>query len=65
MVDIPALGAQRSQRRDRGEIGSSLHSLRHDGAGLVVASDCLEDRRPFGIHHGGIGSEVTGIGKVF
>ena len=61
---IPALGAQRSQRRDRGEIGSTFHGLPHDGEGLVVASDRLEDRGAFGIHNGGICSEAPGFVEV-
>ena len=64
-VDIAALGAQRSQRRDRGEVGSTFLGLRHDGEGVVVASDRLEDRCPFGIHYGGICSEAPGFVEVF
>ena len=63
-VDIAALGAQRSQRRDRGEIGATFLSLPHDGEGLVVASDRLEDRGAFGIHNGGICSEAPGFIEV-
>ena len=63
-VDIAALGAQRSQRRERGEVGSTFHSLRHEGEGVVVASDRLEDRGAFGIHDGGICSEAPGFIEV-
>lgn len=61
---IPALSAERSQRRDRGEISSAFHSLPHECEGFVVASDRLEDRGVFGIHHGGICSEPPGFIEV-
>ena len=61
---IPAISAQRSQRRQRGEIGATLHSVPEDCEGLVVASDRLEDRGAFGVHVGGIGSEPQGVIEV-
>ena len=54
---IPALSAERGQRRERGEIRSTFHGLLHEREGLIVASDRLEDCGAFGIHDGGICAE--------
>ena len=64
-VEIAPLGVKRSQRRDRGEIGSTFLSLLYECACLVVASDGLEDGCPFAIHHAPIGSEARRFVEVF
>ena len=61
---IPAIGAKRSQRRQRGEIGATFYGVPEDREGLVVASDRLEDGGAFGVHVGGIGSEPQGVIEV-
>ena len=61
---LPALGAKRSQRRQRGEIGAMFDGVPEDREGLVVASDRLEDGGALGVHVGGIGSERQGVIEV-
>ena len=61
---LPAIGAKRSQRRQRGEIGATFYGVPEDCEGLVVASDRLEDGGVFGVHVGGIGFLPQGVIEV-